>query len=201
MFAFCTTLFATNTFILICTHRKQSMLWSQGDLFYGNAKGEVQNSINGNICHEDGVNNNSMEISVVKCRISNTANDIANANQANTSSNDNRLDKLIAEIDSINFDEVVSSSTRTTRYGRAASQAFTQGDYLNEIKLNRKKNPTIGGGSHGKGCTSSSNTPTAGTIMSTSRPMTRHMTAVCSSLPRIVKLDPNKYDNEHINHI
>lgn len=189
---------ATNTFI--CTCRKQSLLWSQGDLFYGNTTGEVQSSINGNICHEDGVNNN-MEISVVKCRISNTANDIANANQTSNSSNDNRLDKLIAEIDSINFDEVVSSS-RTTRYGRAASQAFTQGDYLNEIKLNRKKlNPT-NSGCHVKGTTTSSSktpTSTASTIVSISRPMTRHMSAVNSSLPRIVKLDPNKYANLHRN--
>lgn len=201
MFALCTTLMQTNTFIFIC--RKESMLWSQGDQFYGHATGEVQNSINGNICHEDGVNNNnnnSMQISIVKCRISNIGSkdygsDIANANQrniTNSSTNDNRLDKLIAEIDSINFDEVVSSSSRTTR----VTQAFTQGDYLNEIKLNRKKNAAHSGGCHGKGTTTGSNntpTSTASTTVSISRPMTRHMTAVCSSLPRIVKLDPNKY--------
>lgn len=189
--------------------RKQSLLWSLGDQLYGTTTGEVPN---GNICHEDGVNNNNMEISIVKCRISSTASkdyatDLVNANQTTTTTTstttDNRLDKLIAEIDSINFVEVVSSSTRqqTTRYntGRTGSHSgFTQGDYLNEIKLNRKKNQqTGGGGCQGKGgCgaggVSPTPTATSTTIVSISRPVTRHMAAVTpSSLPRIIKLDPN----------
>lgn len=210
----CTTLDATLTLLqlFVCAHRKQSLLWSLGDQLYGTTTGEVPN---GSICHEDGVNNNNMEISIVKCRISSTASkdyatDLVNANQTTTTTTstttDNRLDKLIAEIDSINFDEVVSSSTRqqTTRYntGRTGSHSgFTQGDYLNEIKLNRKKNQqTGGGGCQGKGgCgaggVSPTPTATSTTIVSISRPVTRHMAAVTpSSLPRIIKLDPNKYD-------
>ena len=133
---------------------------------------------NGNICNEDGVNNNNLQISIVKCRISNTGakdyvNDLANANQ--TVNRDSKLDKLIAEIDNINFDEVASNAT-SQRY--QPSQAFTQGDYLNEIKFNRKKNTV----------TSSCNGCTLGT-----RPNTR-LASCSSSMPRVVKLDPNKYE-------
>lgn len=146
----------------------------------------LQGTANGNVSSDDGVNNNNnLEINIVKCRISNSAardatNDLTNANPLLT---DNKLEKLIAEIDNINFDEVANSARSQCVPSRRAV-AFTQGDYLNEIKMNRKKNS---GASNGK----SLPIPSNGSIIN--RPNTRLFAACSSSPPRVVKLDPNKY--------
>lgn len=146
----------------------------------------LQGTANGNVPSDDGVNNNNLEISIVKCRISNSAardatNDLTNANQLQT---DNKLEKLIAEIDNINFDEVANSARSQCVPSRRAAVAFTQGDYLNEIKMNRKKNSAACNGK-------SLPIPSNGSIIN--RPNTRLYAACSSSTPRVVKLDPNKY--------
>lgn len=122
---------------------------------------------NGNVVNEDGANNN-LEISVVKCRISTTVekdyiNDLANANHSIS-----KIDKLISEIENIDFSEPLNCTNNLSN----SNQAFTQGDYLNEIKLNRKKNT-----SNYKGHAHASS-----------------KASLCAAqMPSVVKLDPNKY--------
>lgn len=166
----------------------QSILWCQGDL---HAENKTRNDLNSNTTNNrntsnenDRVNNNNLTINVVKCHISSTANKdyVNNLNNANQSIDNNcKINKLISELENIDFNDALSIKPRLP----INRNVFTQGDYLNEIKLNRKMHANM-----------SINCPSSTcNLTSKSNQRTTSGFAHAANSTRVVKLDPNKYSS------
>ena len=172
--------------LLTLLFSKQSFLWNHGDLDLqrlDNISNNENKSINNN-GNED-VNNN-LQINIVKCRITNTANtDYVNtmANNVNQTINDNCLiNKLITEFENIDFNEPNNIKRKLrSNQNNTDHKPFTQGDYLNEIKLKRMNVANCRNNASSFGSKSNQNFDSA-----------------CSSMDNstiAIKLDPNKYDS------